>query len=278
MTVQSPIDIRLEPDDVAELHGRIYAARGTIQNRAEEETESHEFDPGNCWVAADEFVDAFPHLRLQEGMRLVCVFTAYPDERQSKLLVVKRPDPEPLPDIPARLHDLEFRVFFREDRKPRRLPKWIAWDARDHIEGDGSVVSHFERSIFYRWINELLNFGHGVYWPRYTVLSQETDSLRDAIQRAEEMRPPSQNGRRLPEDWRPRVTYHPSTDDDPDNLPEDERNRKYLARRDYHLVEFFSYTEYIRETIYRHRDWFTDSGLVCNELDTIAECGAGYIV
>jgi hypothetical protein len=44
------------------------------------------------------------------------------------------------------------------------------------------------------------------------------------------------------------------------------------------LVEFYSYTEYLGRTIYRHRVWFTGGEYVGGILDTVADMGGGYVV
>jgi hypothetical protein len=295
MTSQGQAEFCIDVSVIRDLCDAIGNAEATIRARAAHEVEPPSFSQ-NQWVAADEFLAAFRHLRLREGARLVCVFSAWERERQSRLLICKLPSQgsagtTALPPIPDALKDLEMHVFFRRDRKPYNLPDWVEWDVLPFVEDDGTPQAVFERSICHRWVCELLNVGHGRCWPSYTIIAELTDWTRDIIDRANAANAeiadlprklfgqanPDENSRpktiELPEDCRPRVVHRVSASDPQAELPRAEENRAKLDGKDFSTVTFYShYACHGRQFLYRHKDWFVGAEWACSELETLVDC------
>jgi len=288
---------------VAAMARRVAAAREAMRDAAREAVRearcSLEWNLSrNHWIAADIFLSAFPSLRLGEGLRLACIFSTWEQERQSLLVAVRLPANEPLPELPIPLRQHNISTFLRIVEKPEALPPWLHWDVTSCLTDDGSAAGLFERSLFHLWIDEALNSGHGVSWGRAQVLSEPAEIVRRQLaalrQRAAQHEstypslrlhaplPPGTRviqGPTLPDDLTPRVVHRISGERAAAFLPDDPAGRARLASSpEFSRVEFYSYTEYMRRTVYRHLCWFTGGQYIGGTLDRVVELGAGYIV
>lgn len=303
MTSNDGAESRIGASEVRELHERMAAAVTQIRVRAEEEDararrdderdimaklaeiDLLDFRPSDRWVAADAFLAAFSHLKLKPGVHLACVYTASAHERQSRLVAwnahrapglrLVRSEPR-LPRMPTALQGYEMGVFTRSDTKPADLPDWIEWDVARGIEDDGSPDAVFERSIFNRWIHSLLNTGHGVGWPLHQVIVEPWDSVRAAVDSARSSTP--ERTLQVPDDWRPRVLHRVGSDDPQADLPTAPETRARLAGRRFSAVTFYSYSSYLTQSIYEHKDWFVEGAWMCAEGKEIVQGGPGYMV
>jgi hypothetical protein len=57
----------------------------------------------------------------------------------------------------------------------RSLPKWADGNIENYIEGDGSPLSYFHASIFFRELYELGAMWHNVYWGHYKLVTSPND-------------------------------------------------------------------------------------------------------
>lgn len=53
----------------------------------------------------------------------------------------------------------------------RSLPDWVEDDIEPHIEGDGSPLSYFQASIFFRELYELGSMWHCVWWGHHDLIT-----------------------------------------------------------------------------------------------------------
>lgn len=283
MNTRAPNVTRLESAQVLDLSLRIHAAQRALRERVNTQLETS--GPGRCnhWVAADEFLRAFTHLRLPGRLRLACVFTSYAAERQS-WLVARRRDNGPgkgdcvadLPDISKALRAYAMRNVFERDDQPPELPDWIVSDVSRAVEDDGAASAFFERSILARWCNSVLNGGHYVGWGWHMLVAEDSQMIRDFGDKARRIEPAKPL--ELPEDWRPTVLSDVVADDASSELPQCEDGRERLRGKRVSRVTFYSYSDYLTQAIYRHNDWFVGPELVWSEGSAIAEGGSGFMV
>src|SRR5688572_12178988 len=127
----------------------------------------------NGWLLANEFMRVFRHLEPEPGWQLACVFTPWAEERESHLVLV-RFDQSTLPEIPHTLARWRPTISFTgaaPSFADGSLPDWIEWTVTRRIRHHNTALALFEFSLFARWVDQLLNFGHNVFWGRHSVLS-----------------------------------------------------------------------------------------------------------
>ena len=115
------------------------------------------------------------------------------------------------------------------------------------INGDETPLSYLSASIFYREVNELGAFWHGISWGSHHYIDQENDikHLNDLTWIETK-----------PKDFRP-VVY------------ENDEN---------FIVTFYTFTGLLREAIYQHQDIYEKgSYLLDTNTKTVAEGSGGYI-
>lgn len=319
-----PDDVRLDPGTVGSLLAGIRLATRAIEERLcpppgllPIAPEGREPDPkgpdpvgrdGVIWTWADEFMAAFPHLTLADGMRAICLATEGGDDRVSRVIGVRvdrmprAEDAGREPGVPDALADSG--VLFHEE-VPAGLPPWIAWELVRFVSDDGTPAALFERSMFARWHREPVNFGHFAGWMRQHVVTAppfpeppsraEREEARlhgDALTRFPELAEQLPHVRLAardsewvreddepwPADWRPRVRTHVGRDTPGVPLPRSPEALDALGDAPFAVVEFFARTEFMQESVSRYRDWWADGRLVASEYPTIAEGPRGYIV
>lgn len=59
----------------------------------------------------------------------------------------------------------------------RSFPKWSDRDIENYIEGDGSPLSYFQASIYFRELYELGSIWHNVYWGHHKLVTSPSDLL-----------------------------------------------------------------------------------------------------
>src|SRR5688500_12802407 len=79
----------------------------------------------NPGLVATPFLQEFPVLRLEHGWRLMCLYTEYPDERFSRLLVARGQPDSDLAPVPS---TLEHAAFWGSHEPLPELPQWVSWD------------------------------------------------------------------------------------------------------------------------------------------------------
>lgn len=259
----------LDSDYLKVLYRRSFRAREGIKHRADT-LEASDYER-NRWVLANEFIDAFEHLRLPAGHHLACFFTPFADERQSRMVLVKLDLPR-LPAIPAALAHWTRSISFTGEREARpAVPDWIEWDVANHLQLDGTPASLFELSIFSRWVGELLNFGHDVFWPRHNVLRGDEDSM--------ELLRLCPDGNDLTiHAVQPRVDVYDADDDSAEHLPSHPDGMQALQGRSRACVRFFTHTAYVRECITEFHDWYVDGRFAGGQSFERATGSNAYIV
>ena len=244
----------------------------------DQDSEAEEFG-NNRWVDATAFLSAFAHLRIQSGKRLACLYTASSGERTSRLLVLDLADVDPLPELPRQLQRFEMGWFLGNE-PPLPVPKWISTDVMKWMMGDGTPEALFEKSMMSRWVTELLNFGHGVFWPRHTVLLSpppeymDWDRVRDRGKPRWKLR----EGETFPIDWRPVVIIGASLESADIALRGSQESRHVLGHGPFDAVVFYSYSDYVSSEVYRYIDCYRDDQFLGGEVQEIASGGGGYVV
>lgn len=283
--------VKGEPDDqfervlaaeVDELDLRIRSACVTLAERARAAillnsrayTFPRSIRRGNQWVDASKLIREFSHLRLKGDARLACLCSTWLGEQQSKLLILHLPPSEPLPMFPPpALGEMVMPVFGKGPAVPSDLPSWVDLDVLASVQGDGSALSLFERCLLLRWAAEPINSGHGVFWGRCAILAGTAQSPRVAMpDRMSYIEPHA--------DWGPRVFQRVSAGHPILKPPQwwDRSAAVVLPEPIVSVVEFFSYTAYVRQTRYRHRDCFAGEKLVYCWQEEVARGGPGYLV
>ncbi len=206
----------------------------------------------NKWLLVNSFLAAFEHLRRPAGYQLACVVTPRYMDSESRMMLVKTDLPT-LPAIPDAVARWEYDFSFvkRVDTRPAELPEWIEWDVAGHIESDGSPESYFERSMFNRWIEQLLNFGHPVWWPSYEILFGDEDSATRLASCQEDGVIPLSAA-----DVAPTVEMDGTTV----------------------TVRFYAYTQYVEERIEEYRDTYQEGRWASASFTQIGRGRYGYMV
>lgn len=216
---------------------------------------NHEVAEGgslNTWHLANGFLEAFERLGRPDGYQLACVVTPRYMDSDSRMVLVKTDLPT-LPEIPESLAKWENHLAFtpKPGQPPPGLPDWIEWDVHRRIEHDGTAEAYFELSMFYRWIDQLLSWGHPVWWPRYEVLrgderSAEIIAVCDA-------------------DGAPAVTV--------DDV------RPYVTiDGDTTKVHFYAYTQYGEERLEKYTDEYVGGVGTTSRFDRVARGNNCFIV
>ena len=263
------MSLRLESDFVTRFMAGIRVGVYALEDRITESLVDR-----NQWLDATPFLREFPALRLAADWRLMCIYTSYPDERFSSLLAVRGTPDSAVPPIPE---ELEQATFWSSYAPRPELPPNVTWDVLSLLRDDGTDLALFERSMLVRWIDQTLNTGHAVWWPRTIVVTQWTESFRSKV---EDARAETYGGLQLPivDDLRPQIVHRVGTLAEPEWLPIWDEQHSLVIGHEFGLVEFYSHTEYGGNRFMRHRDWYVDRQLVYAETRDVVSWGGGYII
>jgi len=194
-----------------------------------------------------ELITCFPRLRLRHGIRLAAYqFVSHGNGNAVVYAVPAGREPDS-----RECAGSKGPVVGPRELGDRRL--WL------HLEGDGSLASYFESSIFQREAAEVGAMWHGCDWSTHTIIRRHPYKSADLSKAA--------GGRSLstslewlkepPFDWRPVV---------------------YSSEDGSVLVDFYTYSRFGREGIFLHHDSYSEGFSMVSVVQTIGEGDGGYIL
>jgi hypothetical protein len=230
----------------ATVAGRLRSAARRVAGDAERDLLDRRLGAG--WHRAPytpgRLLAVFSRLALRAGFRLAAYQFLEGGNGNGFAVVV--PADRALPEPPPGLTLWSFRAG-----RVEALPDWVRPDVLRFVEGDGTLRSYFEASLFARELDELGALWHGASWSTHTLITSRHQLDRRSLRLQEPWRWVDTE----PEEWRPTVT------------------RSAGGVR----VRFYSHTALGQEVLLEHRDTFRRGYEYTADDRAIARGGGGFV-
>jgi len=237
----------LDAQTVERLSSRLRAARRNLEKCLYPSGKSHPMLWDGWQIAPydpNRLLASCKSIRLRPGFKLASYQFVAGGNGNGLTLVI--PEDRSLPISPGRIYmgwDGPSPVF---KVSAMDTLDWIHQDVGEFLEGDESLLSYFEASLFLRELRELGAVWHGTSWDTHEILAAPKE-WDPAVWKWEEYEP---------KDWRPSVT----------------RASQRMIR-----VVFFSYSQLGRQHIVRHVDTYSSGYRFTTQEAIIGSGGPGFV-